>query len=110
MAAHDFNASHSEREVFFLFDLGIRQFAEEARPTAAAFIFHGRLKERGITADAVVDARIFFVPEDPGERPFGRCLPGDLELHRVEVVTPFFFGDVLPVFHVLPWVGLLRSI
>lgn len=110
MAAHDFDAFHSEGEIFFLLDLGVGQFAEKAWPAASTLKFHRGFEERGITANAVVDARICFVPVDPGEGAFGGRFTRDFELHRIQVFAPFVFGDVLPVFHVLPWVGLLRSI
>jgi len=110
MAAHDLDSFHAEREVFFLLDLGIGQLGEKAWPATPTFKFHRGLKEGGVTANAVIDPGICLVPINPCERAFGGRFTRDFELHRIEVFTPFVFGDVLPVFHVLPWVGLLRSI
>lgn len=91
--AMNFSAGHEMAVVFARFDRAVER-QEEARPSAAAFVFRVRLEKRLSAAGASEDAVALLLVERAGSGSFGAVLPENAVLFWRELRRPLTFGLV----------------
>src|SRR5690606_23222456 len=86
-AAH-LGAAHAVRDVVFVGDRLLGDGLVVRRPAAARVVLGARAEQRGVAADAAVEAIAFVVPVDPREGGLGAPLSGDPELLLGQLLAP----------------------